>query len=112
MAMFTQPFHDCHTHNAFLSEDGVLAAVVGDFPQTLRQTRENKDFPCLPPQGEARLLLVRPPLARRGGAPHERGEGGGSDPGFLDAGAPSGRVSRFTPQFTVNLPFSGSLPPQ
>ena len=43
--MFTQPFHDFHTHNAFLSEGGVLAVVVGDFTETPHQTRDNKDFP-------------------------------------------------------------------
>ena len=110
--MFTQPFHDFHTHNAFLSEDGVLAAVDEAFPQTLRQTWDNKDFPCLMRQGVARLRLARRPLGRRGGAPHERGESGGSDPHIFAAGAAPGRVGRFTPQFTVNLPFSGSLPPQ
>ena len=47
------------------------------------------------------------PLARRGDAPQERGESGESDPRFMDAGAPLGRVSRFTPQFTVNLPSEG-----
>ena len=59
--MFTQPFHDFHTHNEFLSEDRVLASVVEAFRQTPRQTRDNKDFPCLTPQGEARLRLARPP---------------------------------------------------
>ena len=33
-----------------------------------------------------------PPLARRNGAPHERGAGGESDPPFLAAGAPRGRA--------------------
>ena len=78
--MFTQPFHDFHTHNAFLSEGGVLAVVVEDFPETPRQTRDNKEFPCLMRQSEARLRLTRPPLARRGGAPHERRESGESAP--------------------------------
>ena len=53
-----------------------------------------------------------PPLARRNGAPHGRAAGGESDPGFLTAGAPSGRVSRFTSQFTVNPLLGGSLSPQ
>ena len=61
VAMFTQPFHDFHTHNAFLSEGVVLAVVVEDFPETPRQTRDNKDFPCLMRQSEARLRLARPP---------------------------------------------------
>ena len=99
VAMFTQPFHDFDTRNAFLSEGGALAVVVGDFPETPRQTRDNRDFPC--------LRLARPSLARRSCAPHERGAGGESDPRFLDAGASSARVSRSTPQFTVNLPSEG-----
>ena len=110
--MFTQPFHDFHTHNAFLSEDGVLASVVEAFRQTPRQTRDNKDFPRLMRKGEARLHVAGPSLARCGGAPHERGEGGGSDPHIIAAGAASGGVSRFTSQFTVNPPLGGALPPQ
>ena len=53
------------------------------------------------------------PLARRGGAPHERGESGGSDPPFLSADAPSGGVKWSTPGSTT-YPSSGgrSLPPQ
>ena len=34
----------------------------------------------------------RAPLARRNGAPHERGAGGESDPTLLTAGAPRGRT--------------------
>ena len=54
----------------------LLAVVVGDFPETPHQTRDNMDFPCLMRQSEARLRLACPPLARRNGAPHERGVGG------------------------------------
>ena len=43
--MFTQPFHDFDTHNAFLSEGGALAGVVGDFHETPHQTGDNTDFP-------------------------------------------------------------------
>ena len=48
-----------------------------------------------------------PRLAQRVVAPHERGAGGESDPRFLTASAASGRVSRFTSQFTANPPFGG-----
>ena len=51
-----------------------------------------------------------PPLARRDGATHERGAGGGSDPPFLTARAAPGGVSRFTSQFTVNPPLGGVAP--
>ena len=43
--MFTQPFHEFHNHNAFLSEGGALPVVVGDFPETAHQTRDNTDCP-------------------------------------------------------------------
>ena len=46
----------------------------------------------------------RPPLARRVGAPHERGDGGGSDPPFLAAGAPPGRVKGDRQNDTFTLP--------
>ena len=69
-----------------------LAVVVGVFPETLHQTRDNTDFPRPLRKSEARLRLACPPLARRNGAPHERGAGGESDPPFLAAGAARGRV--------------------
>ena len=109
--MFTQPFHDFDTLNAFLSEGKALAVVVGVFHETPHQAGDNTDFPRPLRKCEARLRPACPSLTRRNGAPHERGAGGESDPRFLDAGAPSGRVSRFTRQFTVNLPSEGSLSP-
>ena len=108
--MFTQPFHDFQYHNACLSEGKALAIVVEDFFQTPHQARDNKDFPRLMRKSDARLCLACPLLARRGGAPHERGAGGGSDPGIFAAGAARGRVSRFTSQFTVNPPPTGVAP--
>ena len=39
-----------------------------------------------------------------------RGDGGGSDPVFLTAGAAPGRVGRFTSQFAVNPPLAGFAP--
>jgi len=102
--MFTQPFHDFGAHNAFLSEGGDLAVVVKGFSETPHQTRDHTDFPPQMQQGEGRLRLAGPPFARLAGAPHEREESGGSDPLFLTAGAASGRVSRFTSQFTENPP--------
>ena len=62
-----------NNRNAFLSEGEALAGVVGDFPETPHQTLDNTDFPRLLRKGEARLRLACPPLARRSGAPHERG---------------------------------------
>ena len=100
--MFTQPFHDFVTHNAFLAEGGVLAVVVGDFHETPHQSGENTDLPRPLRNSDARLRLARSPFARRDGAPHGRGDGGESDPHILNAGAPSERGSRFTSQFTVN----------
>ena len=65
--------------------------MVKGFPETPHQTRKDKHFPRPLRKGEARLRLACPPPARRGGAPHERGAGGGSDPPFLAAGAARGR---------------------
>ena len=69
-----------------------LAVVVGVFPETLHQTRDNTDFPRPLRKSEARLRLACPPLAWRNGAPHERGAGGESDPTLFAAGAPRGRA--------------------
>ena len=61
VAMFTQPFHDFDTHNAFLSEGGAFAVVVGDFNQTPHQTWDNTDFPRPLRKSEVRLRLACPP---------------------------------------------------
>ena len=58
--MFTQPFHDFDTHNAFLSEGGAVFAVVGDSHETPHWTRDNMEFPRLMRQSEARLRLACP----------------------------------------------------
>ena len=89
--MFSQPFHDFGAHSDFLSEGGVLAVVVKGFSETPHQTRDHTDLPPQMQQGEGRLRLAGPPFARLAGAPHEREESGGSDPGFFGAGAPPGR---------------------
>ena len=99
--MFTQPFHVFDNPNTSLSEGEALAAVVGDFPETPHWTRNDKHFPRPLRINEARLCLAGPPSVRRNGAPQERSAGGESDPRFLTASAASGRVSRFTSQFTV-----------
>ena len=64
--------HTFDNDNASLSEGALLAVVVRDFPETPHQKWDNTDFPRLMRQSKARLRLVRPPLARRGSAPHER----------------------------------------
>ena len=76
----TEVAHFSATHNATLSEGGVLAVVVRDFPETPHQTRDNTAFPPPMRQGEARLRFGCPLLARRGGAPYGRDAGGESDP--------------------------------
>ena len=94
--------------NAFLSEGEVLAVVVEDFPETVHQTRNNADFARPPRKSEARLRLACPPPARRGGAPHGRGAGGGSDPLIFGAGAPPGRGKWPTLKTTISPPVFGS----
>jgi len=81
--------------------------VVEDFPETPHQTRDNTDFRRPLQKSEARLRLACPPLARRNGAPHGRGEGGESDPQLLGAGAPPGRVKGDRANDTLTLPFLG-----
>ena len=78
------------TTTTLFSEGGALAVVVRDFSETPHGTRDNTDFPCPMRKSEARRRLACPPLARRDGAPHERGAGGGSDPPFLTARAAPG----------------------
>ena len=104
--------HDFDNHNASLSEGGALAVGVRDFSETPHGTRDNTDFPRPMRKSDARLRLACPPLARRAGAPHERGAGGGSDP-------PTGRGDGVNPRahhlpLPVGAPASkkgGSLPP-
>ncbi len=76
----TRAGHDLNHHNASLSEGGVLAVVVERLSETPHRKRDNTDFPRPLRPTEARLRLAGPPLARRNGAPHERGAGGESDP--------------------------------
>ena len=108
-----QVVHAFDNHNAPLREGEALAVVVWDFPETRHWTRDNTDFPHPLRISEARLRLACPPLARRGGAPHERGAGGGSAPPFLAAGAARGRAKVDKGPDTLCLPLAGrSLPPQ
>ena len=93
--------HLSRTCNALLSEGGALAVVVWDFHETAHQTRDNTDFPRLLRQGEAMLRLACPPLARRNGAPRERGAGGESDPPIIGADAPSEGVKWSTLRSTT-----------
>ena len=109
--LFTEMAHTFDTHDGSLSEGGALAVVVGDFHETPHWTRDDKHFPHPMRPSEARLRLARPPLARRGGAPHGRSAGGGSDPQFLAADTPRGRGRLFMPLF-ISCPCPwGSLPP-
>ena len=105
--MFTQPFHDFHTHNAILSEDEDLAAVVEAFPQTPRQTRDNKNFPYLMPQGEARLRLAHSPspgaAARRMG----RKKVEGATPIFLPLVRHRGGLAVSLHSSRLTRPFGG-----
>ena len=107
--LFTWMVHAHDNDNAFLSEGGALAGVVGDFPVTAHQTRDDTDFPRPVRKSEARLRLASPPFARRNDAPHERGAGGESDPTLFAAGTARGRVKvdrgpdTFTPSLWVAL---------
>ena len=51
-----------------------LAVVVGVFHETAHQTRDNTDFPRPLREGEARLRLACPPIARRTDEPGEAGD--------------------------------------
>ena len=99
--------HFSGTHNAFLSEGGALAFVVMEVPETPHQTRDDTDFPRRLRKGEARLRLACPPLARRNGAPHERGAGGESDPPHFGADAPPEGNRWSTPRPTYSPPVRG-----
>ena len=99
--LFNWMVHTSDNQNAFLSEGGALAVVVGDVHETPHQTRDNTDFPRLMRPSEARLRLAGPPPARISGAPPERGAGGGSAPRFLAADAPRGRDRLFMPVFVL-----------
>ena len=93
--------HFLGNHNASLSAGGALTVVVRGIPETRHQTRDNTDFPRPLRPIEARLRLACYPPARRGGAPHERGAGGESDPPFLSADAPSEGVKWSTLRSTT-----------
>ncbi|MCY3759249.1 MAG: hypothetical protein OXG96_16145, partial [Acidobacteria bacterium] len=108
----TRAGHEFNDHNASLSEGGALAVVVEGFSETRHWKRDNTDFPRPLRKSEARLCLACPLLAPRGGAPHGRGAGGGSDPGLFAADAPPGRGKWATLKATIYLPLGGSLPPQ
>ena len=97
--------HFSGTHNAFLSEGGVLAVVVGDFPETPHQTGD--DTYCPRPLRKS-AVRRRPPLARRNGAPYGRGDGGESDPPFFGADAPPEEGKWATPKATP-YPSSGRV---
>ena len=102
--------HHFDKHDASLSEGGVCAVMVPDFPEMPHQTRNGKHFPRAQLQCEARLGLACSPPARRVGAPHERGAGGGSDPRFLTAGAASGGGKVLTPASTITPALRGVAP--
>ena len=104
--LFTWMVHTFDNHNASL-RGWHLAAVVRGFPETPHQTRDYTDFPSLMRQSEARLRLVRPPLARPAARRTVGEDGGGSDPLIFAADAPRGRVRLFMP---FPCPW-GSLPP-
>ena len=110
--LFTWMVHTLDNRNVSLSEGALLAVVVRGFHETPHQKGDNRDFPRLMQPSQARLSLACPPPARRGGAPHERGAGGGSDPLFLTADAPRGRGRLFMPLFIFFPCLWGSLPPQ
>ena len=52
--------HFANNHNAFLSEGGALAVLVGDFPEKAQRTRNDKHFPRPLRQNEARLRMACP----------------------------------------------------
>ena len=110
--MFTKPFHDFLTHDAFLSEGGAPRRCGRRLSRNAASEGGQHGFPASDVTQRSEAAPRASPLAWRNGAPHERGAGGESDPRILTAGTASGRVSRFTSQFTVNPPPRGSLSPQ
>ena len=103
--MFTQPFHDFHNNNAFLSEDGALAVVVEDFPQKQPyQTRDKQGFPVSDATKRSEAAPRVSPLALRGGAPHEKGAGGVSDPPFFGPLVRHRRGGPGAPEWSHHLP--------
>ncbi len=108
--LFTWMVHAFDNHNASLSEGSALAVVVRDFHETPHQTRNDKHFARLMRQSEARLCPACAPLASCGGAPHERGAGGGSDPTFFVAGASPARVNRRVQWRAINPPLGAVAP--
>jgi len=99
--------HFSGTHNAFLSEGEALTVVVGALPGKPYWKGVGADSPRRLRKGEARLRFACSPLARRNGAPHERGAGGESDPTLFCAGAPPGRIKGDRENDTLSLPFLG-----
>ena len=99
--------HDCDAHNAFFSEGGALAVVVEDFHETPHQTRDSRNLRRPLQERRSEAAPRGSPLARRNGAPHERGAGGESDPPILAAGAARGRAKVDRGRDTLCLPFLG-----
>jgi len=84
----TRAGHDFNYQNASLSEGEALTVVVERFSETPHCKRGNTDVPRPLRPTEARLRFTCPPPDCRGGAPHGRGAGGGSDPRLFAADAP------------------------
>ena len=105
----TRAGHDFNYHNASLSEGVVLPVVVERFSETPHCKRSNTDVPRPLRPTEARPRLAGPPPARRGGAPHGRGAGGGSDPRLFAADAPREGARPDRPPDTFS-PRSGVAP--
>ena len=101
--LFIWMVHTIGNHNVSLSEGKVLAVVVGEFPETPHQTRDNTDFSRLMRQSEARLRIACPPRAARRRAASEGEMVVGATPEFWPlmrhgAGAGySGLYSSFSP---------------
>ncbi len=81
--------------------------MVESFSETPPWKRDNTDFPPPLRPTEARLSIACPHLARRNGAPHGRGAGGGSDPWFFGADAPREGARPDKPPDTLPPSFRG-----